>query len=230
MNPPKRLLYMPTWREWLAGFDARELRETEYAQAIVSFLRSSKLDALLQEHDAELQFLPHPKSKDLISLLDGTGPRITPLDQDKIEFAEVVQRSDAVITDYSSILWDFLQSHKPALLFQFDLDRYLRLTGMYTSTEFDPIIKRIPTSHTEHELLGDIERLFATDPAQVRAQTEELAATVFPHQDKDNCRRTIDNITRRLPELTVPGTMPSYEQSDTWYRQHLSRTLQLPRT
>lgn len=222
---PRTLLYMPTWREWLEGRNADELRDSDYAQAIGSFLGSSDLHALLRKHDCRLTFLAHPKLPQLSSLFEGSGSLVTVLHQEQVDFAEIIHRSTAVVTDYSSIVWDFVQARKPALLFQFDLGRYLHHTGMYSSPEFDRIIKGFPTAYTEDEMLKNLGHLLAADPDETSTHCAELAQRTFPHHDRGNCARTVPSITRRLPDLSTPRSMPDYAEADREYQQQLPRSL-----
>ncbi len=225
----RKVLYMPTWRRWLSGRTPEELRASEYAREIGSLLRSPELAAILAEHRAELLFLPHPKLKALTSTFEDVGDRVSLLNQDAVTFAEVVRDSTAIITDYSSTLWDFVQAHKSVLLFRFDHDRYQRATGMYENADLDRIMGRFPTAHSSHELIENIDRLLATDPAVQRSEAVEIATRAFPHLDRENSRRIVEHVTHRLPDLITPRVLPSYEQADEWYRTHLKKTLRYPR-
>lgn len=57
--------------------------------------------------------------------------------------------ADAMVTDYSSVLFDFAPLHKPIYLYQRDLDEYLVRRGMNLSAKE----LGLPVAHTENELL-----------------------------------------------------------------------------
>lgn len=219
----RKLLFMPTWREWLEGRDADGLKDSTYARAISSFLRSNELERVLEENDVELHFLAHPKFPDLAKLFDHAGPRIKVLTQDEVSFADLIDSSFAVVTDYSSIAWDFIQAGKSAVLFQFDFDHYQRVTGMYSGSEFEKILALIPTAQTEQGVLNIVSDLLATDSEELRLRADDFARRVFPFHDQQNGQRTVDSINRRLDTLSSPRTMPGYGRADNRYRRQLAR-------
>lgn len=219
----RKLLYMPTWREWLEGRDADGLKDSTYAREITSFLSSDELSRVLEEHRVELNFLAHPKFPQLAGLFEHVGSHIKLLSQDHISFADLIDSSAAVITDYSSIAWDFVQAGKPAVLFQFDLEQYQRVTGMYSGSEFEQILNLIPTAHTEQEVVAIVKNLLMTESQEMHTQAEKFGRRVFPHQDQQNSRRTVESINRRLNSLASPRTMPDYAYADNRYRLQMER-------
>lgn len=210
----KKILYMPTWREWLEGRTAEELQDSAYARTIGRLLTSPALHELLEHHDVELAFLAHPKFPHLASLFENSGDRVAVLNQDDIDFAEVIDESFAVISDYSSIIWDFVQARRPALLYQFDLDQYQRLTGMYRNDDLEEILGGFPTALTQDDFLQNLQLLLESDPAERATAAARLADTAFPFHNEDNCLRTVEQLNRRLPDLMGFRLMPHYEDAD----------------
>ena len=54
---------------------------------------------------------------------------------------ELLAASDILITDYSSVMWDFSIQGKPVFLFHPDLDRYERERGYYLAFDQMPYIE-----------------------------------------------------------------------------------------
>ena len=81
-----------------------------------------------------------------------------------IESAPLVKLCDTLITDYSSIAFDFIALEKPVIFFAPDLDDYTRHTGFYLNyyEEF------------EHTMCSTIEGLFALFAESLVIESESL--------------------------------------------------------
>ena len=56
--------------------------------------------------------------------------------------------ADVLITDYSSIMWDFSLQRKPVFLYHNDVDEYLSTHGLYSSPSDWPY----PQAHSQEEM------------------------------------------------------------------------------
>ena len=65
---------------------------------------------------------------------------------------ELLYTSDILINDYSSIMWDFVQTKKPCFIFANDLEEYKNSTGLYTKPSSWPF----PLAKTNEELIRNI--------------------------------------------------------------------------
>lgn len=133
----KAILYAPTWR------DDRD--------QIVEFL---DLPALAQQTDAVVLVRGH--SRTLAAGQDATGPRVVDVTAYP-DIAQLLLAADVLITDYSSVMFDFTATGKPIHFFTPDLDHYRgELRGFY----FDLAARAPgPLSSTQEELvanLGDV--------------------------------------------------------------------------
>ena len=68
---------------------------------------------------------------------------------------ELMCASDILINDYSSTMWDFVQTRKPCFIFAKDLDEYENSTGLYTKPSSWPF----PLASSNQKLIDDI-RIF----------------------------------------------------------------------
>lgn len=109
----KILLYMPTFRD-------SEYRFFE----VVSI---TKFEEFLKEHNLVFFVKLHPKSKlnDKFMEVQSECIRIINSEQDPYPLLKL---ADVLITDYSSIYFDFLLKNKPIIFFSYDLDEYLMET------------------------------------------------------------------------------------------------------
>ena len=67
---------------------------------------------------------------------------------------EFLVAADVLITDYSSIMWDFGLQRRPIFLYQNDAKQYTDDRGFYKPISTWPY----PIAHTQKELLENIQR------------------------------------------------------------------------
>ncbi len=126
----KRVIFAPSWRSYLIitpseGGDrepcAEKLTRSRYFEGIKEFLQSEKLLGLLRQNNIRLDYKLHPEFEKTY----GTNMIVT----DKGVISEVngiVDFSvyDAIITDFSSLLYDFVYQNKPVIYYVTDYDEF----------------------------------------------------------------------------------------------------------
>ena len=109
--------YFPTWRD-----DGRDF----LAEAGFSF---DELDRRLGAAGRTMVFKAHPNFGDIVSA-DGAWTNIEVLDA-SADLNEVLAVCDVLVTDYSSVAFDFLLLDRPMLYFLPDHERYVRRRNLY---------------------------------------------------------------------------------------------------
>ena len=104
------LLYMPTFRDWRNDADR------------VIPIDWKALDALLQAHGGALFCKLHPA--DQASLPDLTGLSRVHLIPSRVDPYPILRHTDALVSDYSSIFFDYLLLDRPLVFYPYDLDDY----------------------------------------------------------------------------------------------------------
>lgn len=122
------MAYMPTWR----GQSNHDINTSEYNNEINKLLKY--LDEDLQENQ-KLYVNFHPIVQKSVKLDNYKHIYTFPAGVDKYEFLNSV---DVLITDYSSVFFDYSITRKPVILFMYDYEEYMHDRGMY----FD--IKELP--------------------------------------------------------------------------------------
>lgn len=113
--------YMPTWR----GTSNHSIEADSYIQEVTGYLQY--IDARL--NDDQILFVNfHPILKYSISLEGYHHIRSFPASVNNYEFLNC---TDALITDYSSVFFDYSITGKPIILFTYDYDEYMKDRGMY---------------------------------------------------------------------------------------------------
>lgn len=150
--------YFPTWRD-----DGRDF----LADAGFSF---DALDAALREAGHLLVFKAHPNFGDVVRR-DRTYSNVVVLDP-AVDLNDVLAMCDVLVTDYSSVAFDFLLLDRPIVYFLPDHERYVSRRNLYFTLE-EMTAGPIVTSATE------LYRVLAGPPADDAAARHELRRRVW---------------------------------------------------
>lgn len=145
----KIILYMPTWRGTANG-NKRDINYIEKMKELSDKLGENYI----------LYFKLHPL--DISTSINSYNFRIVP---DNYEIYEFLNACDILITDYSSVLFDFANAQKKVLLFQFDKDAYFKERGIYKKIDEKidfPICKTIDDlyNHIVNEKIDNVSKNF----------------------------------------------------------------------
>lgn len=122
--------YMPTWRPRKAGVPARY-------SGIDTMHYLMLLDDLLTDDELMLVSI-HPLARKAVHFGAFTHIKEFP---PQYETYEVLAACDALVTDYSSVLFDFASSKKKVVLFDYDRASYLKDRGLYLDLDSLPFPK-----------------------------------------------------------------------------------------
>lgn len=130
----KNILWFPTWREYFGKNYKTEIlllqmRKILGNQALTDYLENTSSTFTVCLH----QFF----DEDKISYLkeDVDTDRIKFVHAKNTDVLDELARNDVLITDYSSVGFDFTTLNKPVILYQPDLDAYLKGRGLYCTIE-----------------------------------------------------------------------------------------------
>ncbi|EMY35242.1 CDP-glycerol glycerophosphotransferase [Arthrobacter crystallopoietes BAB-32] len=122
-----QILVIPTWRDWL--FLPELFTESEYFQTWSGLLHDERLRTLATEHNAEIVFCLHPNMQQYRSYFADAPARV--ISQGEIDVQHLLKESAVLVTDYSSVGFDFSFLDKPVHYFQFDRERFLGPKGSH---------------------------------------------------------------------------------------------------
>jgi CDP-glycerol glycerophosphotransferase (TagB/SpsB family) len=132
----KNIVYMPTWRYYLADVSDKEFSESKYFRKMYSLMHNEKLlDFLAKKKVSFYFFPPHHEIQKRIHLFDLQNTGITVIDTEESDFSRIVSNSSMMITDFSSVIFDFAYLYKRTAYYQFDTDEYR--SGQYKEGYFD---------------------------------------------------------------------------------------------
>jgi len=198
----KTILIMPTWRKNLSGqFENnnsskrvynKNFKNSTYFQEIQKLIESKVFEDITSKNLARVIFCPHPNTKDYIK--DFSIPGHIELPSNSDTFNTLILKSSLLITDYSSIAFDFAYSKKPVIYYQFDeIDffngghTYSRGYFNYHENGFGPVINDIDS-------LSNEVRESQKNSFLVSEKYQKRISETFPTIDSNNCDRVISAI------------------------------------
>lgn len=130
----KRILWFATWRESkLESTDSRL-----FMAEVRAVLKSKKLHQYLEESNTSLTVIVHQLADEGIAKeldLDKLPASIQIEPAFNVDVMDLIAESDALITDYSSVAFDFSFLGKPVVLYQPDFEQYASVRKFYCDLE-----------------------------------------------------------------------------------------------
>jgi CDP-glycerol glycerophosphotransferase (TagB/SpsB family) len=182
-----RILYMPTWRDWNSR--RLSLKGSEFFSQIRDFLVTSGLDGYLHAKGVRLDLYIHMWMReffdDFKKEFDLQSVNLLP---QIIDIQKIIVDSSLLITDYSSVCWDFLFLDKPVLFYQFDLDEYEKKRGAYLDLKKDLFGPVAYDAASAVDLVRQfVENGYETE--KYRDQMDRMLKWAFAFRDDGNCER-----------------------------------------
>ncbi len=204
----KLITIMPTWRKQLCvgqnpdtgWWELRDdFEDSTFARAYRELMNSDRLWAAAEEYGYEIRFKLHPSffgSEDRFGF--GENVKFTEVtDSYKKVFAE----SALIVTDYSSVMYDFAYLGKPAVYFQFDMDdidnrHIFNWTEGYSYE--DEGFGEVETTAS-----GTVDRLieYMKNGCVLKDEYDLRRKAFFKYNDRNNSQRACQAILKRIDEL-----------------------------
>lgn len=126
----RSILIIPTWRQYLAGpLDENKHRlynprfkESNYFHFYNNLINDPKLLKALEESNFSVKFCLHPSI--LIQIDDFTENEFVKLERDPVDYQKEFKTNSLLVTDYSSVFFDFAYLKKPIIYTHFDENEF----------------------------------------------------------------------------------------------------------
>jgi CDP-glycerol glycerophosphotransferase (TagB/SpsB family) len=197
-----QILLMPTWRWWLypdlgriTERDKETVRNSNYVKTYCRFLEDERLNSFLKENNLTLLFFPHNQMQPFLEAFKGNDNiKIASTEEYDVQLA--LKESAYLITDYSSISFDFAYMKKPMCYFQFDYNEfrekhYSEGYFSYKNDGFGEIVE------TVDELVNAIINAYKNGFNMPKTYVSRVDST-FKYRDNNNCKRTLEAIENLL--------------------------------
>ncbi len=197
----EQILLMPTWRNYLvspsykkekSGFEEIFLK-SEYYKTYKSLLNSDKLKELLKKYKIKLIFYPHYEMQKYIKFFENDNKDIVIASKENSDVQKLLKESKILITDFSSIYFDFAYMKKPEIFYQFDKksfneNQYKILKEDYENS-FGDIVE------TEEGVIQKLETILKRN-CQMEEKYIKSVENTFEYNDNNNCKRIYDEIIK----------------------------------
>lgn len=188
----KNILMMMTWREWLFDLTKEEFIESPYFKNTTGLLKHQGIQQLLTDHNLHLNIALHPFMKKFESYFTGLtdnehGIKFLDFNQETIEYS--IDHNDMLLTDITSVSWDFLYLNKPIIFYMFDQQEYLEKRGTYLNLDSDLYgYKADSIDHVYEYLKKIIEEKITYN------EWYPKASDYIDYFDQDNCKRLTERV------------------------------------
>ena len=186
----KQIIIMPSWRRNLTSKSNEYIQETEYFKRFNSLINNERLIQKAKEYGYEIIFRPHPNVYNFINLYDEND--YVKIDYDKTKFQVLFNNGSLMITDFSSVAFDFAYLNKPVIYYQYAHDYHFNVEDSFFDYEtmgFGEICKR------EDELVNLIIEYMEND-CKIKDMYRKRIDDFFIFKDRNNCKRVHEAIEK----------------------------------
>ena len=189
----KTILLMPSWRRYLTKENKYTISNSTFFRTYNSLINNEKLLKKAKESGYEIIFRPHPHVYQFIDLFDDND--IIKIDYERGSYQDLFKKGALLITDYSSVAFDFAYLKKPVLYYQYGEDYHFNLDESYFDYHtmgFGEVCK------SEDELIDRIEEYIDND-CRMKEKHQQNVEDYFTFTDQNNCSRVHEAILKIPP-------------------------------
>lgn len=196
----KTILIMPTWRRWLDSvLTINDFEQSDFFAKWHSLLSNKNFVALVEKYSLSICFYVHPKLNKYIDSFKSENCNISffnSISGDSLQ--NQIKKSLLLITDYSSVFFDFAYMRRPTIFYQFDEKDYFY--KHYAPGYFD--YRRDGYGDVCTNLDDVIESFIklSKNSFQVEEKYLKRIESSFLYYDQKNCERIFSVISKLVVE------------------------------
>lgn len=198
----KKIVFLPTWRKPLAGeiihnsskrAYSEVFKETDYYKFYNSLINDEKLLEIIKERGYCGEFYVHnlfeQQAKDFI------GNDVIRVFVELADYNRVFKENALLITDYSSVAFDFTYMKKPVIYTQFDKETFGE-THTYKPGYFDYERDGLgPVCYDYDSTVQTIIQYIEND-CRMEEKYQKRVDDFFCYRDQNNCQRVYEEILK----------------------------------
>lgn len=179
----RKIVIIPTWRIDIENEE--DLYNSEYFSRWNNLLNDERLIEFANEKGYEIVFKPHPNSLKFLDCFDIEKVKL----DDVKGYHKILCDSSLMITDYSSVSFDFAYLKKPIIYYQYGDDYHFGSDPIFDedAANFGDIIK------DEDEVINKIMD-YIENNCSMEEEYINKVDKFFKYTDKNNCKRVYDFI------------------------------------
>lgn len=187
----EQILIMPTWRRYINS--EKDFLESEYFKRWNEVLADQKLLKYLSDTNMKLIFYPHYELQPYLQHFQSANNNVILADFENYDVQKLLKESKLLITDYSSVFFDFAYMNKPSLYYQFDEERYYQ--GHYQKGYFNFEQNGFGEVIKNHDFLIDRILDIAKNDYVMDEIYQNRTKEFYKYRDQKNCERIFRAIT-----------------------------------
>ena len=185
----KQIVLMPSWRRYLKDKPKEYVLKSEFYNHFNSLINNSDLKDASNKYGYEIVFKPHPNVYEYIDLFDSDFVKFAGLSEN---YRDYFNSSSMLITDYSSVAFDFAFLKKPLLYYQYSNDYHFDVETAYFDYEkegFGEVVR------SEEELVDLIIEYMKND-CKIKDKYAKNSENFFEFRDHNSCMRVYNEIKK----------------------------------
>lgn len=201
-KPEKKIMLSLTWRTSLVStidkttgkrLYSEEFKNSDYFKFLYNLMTDERLHKIMKEKGYKIRFIPHPNV--LGQLKDFPKNEFVEIEEGSINYQKEFCSNKLLITDYSSVFFDFGYLKKPIIYYQADREEFfagqLYDKGYfnYDTMGFGPVFEDY--ENFIKELISMIKK-----DCKLDKKYEKIIDKTFKFQDNKNCERVYNEIKK----------------------------------
>lgn len=176
----KHILFMPTWRMNIKN--KQSFLKSDYFKELDFLINNENLIELLDKKGYKLVFKPHPELLIYLDELNINKNVILAIDE---KYQKLFNESSLLITDYSSVFFDFAYLKKPVIYFHSNPYHYEEGYFDYESMGFGDVIRN------NQDLINKI-KFYLFFNCQMEDKYKKRVDKFYKWHDKNNSKRVYE--------------------------------------
>lgn len=186
------VLFMPTWRLYLKDISDTEFRRSEFFIGIQKVLADREIADVLKKRGYRMIFCPHTEVWPYLHCFSFDPETCIVPEAGNFDVQCLLIQADVLITDYSSVFFDFAYIEKPVIYYQFDRDtfrtqHYGEGYFRYDRDGFGPVTQCCK------DLAAALEDSLGNG-ARMEKRYQDRLQEFFVYRDRKNCERNFEAI------------------------------------
>lgn len=189
-NAQKEIVLMPSWRWQFEDLSGEEFAKTNFHKVYNELINDTELLNFLLDNGYKLVFKPH---RNLQQFMDTFNRSYTvKFDEDLTNYTRTFNESSLLITDYSSVFFDFAYLKKPIIYYHFDNNYHFDQEKSYFKYEddgFGPVAKN-------HEEIKRYIMDYIRNGCVMEEVYKNRVEGFFKYHDRNNSKRVYEEILK----------------------------------
>ena len=182
-----QILLMPTWRLPLKFMTLQEVENSDYVKCWNELLNSRQLIDFAEKTDTEIIFYPHFEMQKYLQLFVSKSNKVKIASMQNYDVQTLLKESKLLVTDFSSVYFDFAYMQKPVIYFQFDRDEFFK--SHYAKGYFDYFTMGFGPVLLKADEVAEAVIKSAQNAYKLEEGYKNRIDGFFPLRDKNNCER-----------------------------------------